>query len=96
MISLWQLELVGVGPGSLMLNKTQSPLGQATKQGHLHHFGLAVASLGLACGSSSLQAVYQTRPQSFTLASDCANLVKSIRGVGMGSYGQVIKDIKVT
>ena len=91
MISLWQLELVGVGPGSLMLNKTQSPLGQATKQGDLHHFGL-----GLACGSSSLQAVYQTRPQSFTLASDCANLVKSIRGVGMGSYGLVIKDIKVT
>ena len=47
------VEVVGLGPGSLMWNQTQSVLGlvrlvQGTKQGFLHRFGLAVASLGLA------------------------------------------------
>jgi hypothetical protein len=47
------VEVVGLGPSSLMWNQTQSVLGlvrlvQGTKQGALHRFGPAVAGLGLA------------------------------------------------
>jgi hypothetical protein len=29
----------------------------------------------------------------FRLASDCANVVKNLIGAGMGSYGQIIREI---
>jgi hypothetical protein len=32
--------------------------------------------------------------QRLRIASDCLNLMKSIRGTGMGPYGQIIQEIK--
>ena len=31
--------------------------------------------------------------QKFRMATDCANVVKNIKGDGMGSYGQIIREI---
>ena len=32
--------------------------------------------------------------QSFRLATDCINVVRSLEGEGMGSYGQIVREIK--